>query len=63
MAFFPELYRKQKGGITMMHISTVPQNKQLVQIVDAALTSFATPEYELNVDNSITIPETFPLWL
>ena len=57
MAFFPELYRKQKGGITMMHISTVPQSKQLVQIVDAALTSFATPEYELNVDNSITVPE------
>ena len=41
----------------MTHISTTPKDKMLAQIVDAALTSFATPEYELTVDKSLTIPE------
>lgn len=41
----------------MIHISTTPKDKLLAQIVDAALTSFATPEYELTVDKSLTIPE------
>lgn len=41
----------------MIHISTTPKDKKLAQIVDAALTSFATPEYELTVDESITIPK------
>ena len=40
----------------MIHISTTSKNKRLVQIVDNALISFATPEYELNGDDSLTIP-------
>lgn len=40
----------------MIHISKTPKDKQLTQIVDTALTSFSTPEYELSVDKSLTIP-------
>lgn len=41
----------------MIHFLTTPKGKQLAQIVDNALTSFASPEYELTVDRSQTIPE------
>ena len=41
----------------MIRIATKPKDKQIVQIVDAALTSFATPEYKLTVDKSLTVPE------
>lgn len=37
--------------------ATIFKEKPIAQIVDAALASFATPEYELNVDKSLTIPE------
>ena len=40
----------------MIHISKTPKDKQLAQIVDSVLTSFATPEYELSIDSSLTIP-------
>ena len=40
----------------MIHISKTTKDKQLAQIVDSVLTSFATPEYELSIDSSLTIP-------
>ncbi len=41
----------------MIHFSTTPKDKQLEQVVDQALRSLATPEYELTVDKGLTIPE------
>lgn len=40
----------------MIHFSTTPKNKQLEQMVDAALSSFATPKCELTADKILTIP-------